>query len=303
MRRVRERFPEAIGSVDELPAPIADGILQSQPAGSIREIIRIPPGSYPMRRTIWGFELPFGWRQTPERILVFGEHAVTVMEIEQATITATTSVPLGALIDIHLFQELLYSWIELVWAGQDGVNAIKTEYNAVGGSLIWQGLTYIRESFPQHSVHEPDSPPDIDLSGFPFKFQSFLRSSLMLGERLVVAIYQPAIPPRSRRWRRLISPNRVVAVTDRNIIVIEDQRNRFLRRDRAAADYSIVRHFYPLGRLRQVAVEPGPDADLLRLRFGADAAIHDATLPFEPLRAQQLHDALRACSLASSAST
>lgn len=292
MRRTRDRFPEIVGSVSELPALVAESIPQSQPVDAIRVIIRIPPGAYPVRRAMWGIELPFGWRQTPERFLAFGERVVTVLEAEEGAVTAMTSAPLAALFDIHLFQELLYSWVEFVWGGQDSVDTIKVEYNSVGSWLIWRGITCIRESFPCQPLPEPESPSDIDLTEFPFKFKSYLRSSLITGERLVAAVYQPAIRPATRRWRRFISPNRVIAVTDRNILVIEDQRNRFLRRDRADADYAIVRHFFPLDRLQQAAVEPGPDADQIRIGFGHGAVIHDMILPVAPPRAQRLCDVL-----------
>jgi len=292
MRRPRGQFPERIESIADLPSPIAEVIRQAEPGDALREIIRIPPGAYPFRRTVWGFDLPFGWRQTAERFWAVGERAATVIDVETGAVRSSVTVPLAALVEVCVFQELLYSWIELLWAGQDAVNSIRVEYNSVGNELIYRGLTRMRETFPRRSLPVSGSPSGIDLADFPFKFQSFLRTSLMAGETLLTAVYQPAIRPAARRWQPFISPNRTFAVTDLNVLVIADQRNRFLRRDRAATDYSIVRHFYPLERLQQAAVEPGPDADRLRLRFGTGAAIHDATFAVAAPLAQQLCHAL-----------
>lgn len=292
MRRPRGQFPERIESIDELPSYIAEVIRRAEPVDALREIIRIPPGAYPFRRTVWGFDLPFGWRQTAERFLAVGEHAATVIDIETGAVRSAVCVPLSALVEVCVFQELLYSWIELVWVGQDAVSSIRVEYNSVGNELIYRGLTRIRETFRRQSPPVSGSPSGIDLADFPFKFQSFLRTSLMAGETLVTAVYQPAIRPAARRWQPFISPNRTFAVTDLNVLVIADQRNRFLRRDRATTDYAIERHFYPLDRLQQAAVEPGPNADHLRLRLGTGAAVHDVTFAMAAPLAQQLSHAL-----------
>jgi hypothetical protein len=262
-------------------------------------MLLIPPGVYPVRRAAWGLGLPFGWRRTPERILVFGEHTLTVSEVDQELTAAVTIVPMAALLDVHLFLVLLYSWIELLWEDHGEVNAIKAEYNSVGEHLIWRGITHIRGTFSRHAVSDSETQPGVDLTDFPFKFKSYLHSSLLPEEHLIAAVYQPAIQPKSGRWRRFISPNRAVAVTDRNIIVIEDQRNRFRRGSKADADYTMARHFYPLDRLQEAQHEPGPEVDQLRLRFGVSAAIHDVVIPLEPSRAQQLGNLLRDHTLAS----
>jgi hypothetical protein len=293
MSRSLELFPKTIRSIDELSGPVAEVIRRHQSVDSIRQMIAIPPGAYPVRRTVRGVELPFGWRKTPARTLVFGEHTLTVIEVERGLVSTAASIPLAALIDVHLFQVLLYSWIELMWEDQNEVKAIKVEYNSVGNALIRRGLTQIRETFPRRIVHHPDSQPDIDLTDFPFKFKSYLHSSLRSEEHLVAAVYQPAIRPSARRWSWFISPNRAVVVTDRSFIVLEDQRNRWRRGNKVDADYAISRHFYPLDRLQSALLVSGLDADQLRLGFGTRSVIYDIAIPLMPPRAQQLCDLLR----------
>ena len=66
--------------------------------------------------------------------------------------------------------QALYSWIELVWAGQDAID--RRVSNSVGNELINRGLT----ASEKHSPPVParvESPSGIDLADFPFKFQSF----------------------------------------------------------------------------------------------------------------------------------
>lgn len=290
-RRLRG-FPAAVRSSGDLPAGVREAVLSHQSDASIRQIITIPPHEYPVRRTAWFFELPFGWRITPERTLAFGKDTLTLIEVERGAVSRAMSIPLAALLDIHLYQVLLYSWVELVWEGQGGEQATRIEYNSVGTSLIWQGLTCIRETFPHCGFHDPSVSPGVDLAQFPLKFRNYLRHSLMSDEPLVVAVYQPALRPSTRRWQRFISPNRTVAVTERNVIVVGDDRHRFRRRDTADADYAVSRHFYPLAQLQRASVESGPDFDQLRLRFGIRHVRHDVALPLAPPYAQQLCDLL-----------
>lgn len=302
MNRTRERFPRVVHSVDELSGQVAEIVRQHQPIDAIRYMVSIPPGTYPVRREVWGFGLPLGWRETPERTLVFGQHSLAVIEVEQALALAVTTIPMAALLDVHLFLVLLYSWVEVLWEDQDEVKAIKLEYNSVGDHLIWRGVTEIRDTFSRHAFSDSGTLPGVDLTDFPFKFKSYLRDSLLPEEHLVAAIYQPAIRPQVRRWQRFVSPNRAVVVSDRNIVVIEDQRNRFRRGDKADADYTMSRHFYPLDRLREAYLEAGQDADRLRLRFGTRDAIYDVVIPMERPQAQWLCDLLRDCMLTGGAS-
>lgn len=290
MSRTLDRFPKMIRSIETISVPVAEVIRQHQSVDSIPYMIVIPPGAYPVPRTAWGFALPFGWRKTPERTLVFGQDTLMVIEVEQSKVSTAISIPLAALFEVHLFQMLLYSWIELVWADHGGVKVIKVEYNSVGERLIWRGVTQIRNTFPRHTFQGSDTQPGMDLADFPFKFRSYLHGSLMAEEHLATAVYQPAIRPKPKRWQRFISPNRTVAVTDRNIIVIEDQRNRFRRGDVADADYAISQHFHPLAQLQHALVESGSDADRLRLRFGNENATYDVAIPMVDPHTQQLCD-------------
>lgn len=294
MTRSLERFPRIVHTLDDLPAPLVDSVRQHQSADAIQSMIYVPPGRYPFRRTLWRFELSFGWRRTPMRVLLIGERSVTVIEVAPETEPEVTTLPLAALLDIHLYLVLLYSWLELTWEDQGSAKSIRVEYNSVGDAMIWDGVTQIRATVARHRFPAAAAQPAIDLSDFPFKFKSYLRSSLMPDEQLVAAVYQPAIRAQGPTLQRFISPNRAVLVTDRNVIVLEDQHQRFRRGDKGHADYVISRHFYPLDRFQRAQVESAPEADLLTLHLGSRAGIYDTTIPLLDSRAQHLCDLLGA---------
>lgn len=294
MTRSLERFPRIIQTLDDLPAPLVDSVRQHRSADAIQCTIYVPPGRYPFRRTLWRFELPFGWRRTPARALLIGERTITVIEVEPELAPVVTTVPLAKLLDVHLFLVLLYSWLELTWEDQGAAKSIRVEYNAVGDALIWDGVTRIRETFARHTFSAATAQPSVDLSDFPFKFKSYLRISLMPGEQLIAAVYQPAIRAQGPTLQRFVTPNRAVLVTDHNVIVLEDQHNRFRRGDKGNADYVISRHFYPLDRLQRAQVASAPGADLLTLHLGSRAGIYDTAIPLHAARAQHLSDLLGA---------
>lgn len=287
MRQREERFPRKIQALAELPGPVADAVLSQQPAESIGLIIVIPPGSYPVRRSIWGFELPFGWRRTPERTLVFGPERFTLVEVVGGEPAAPVTVPLAALLELYHFQVLLYSWLELRWSEAGEVRAVRAEYNSVGTSLLWQGLSAIRDSFARRPLDGPAIRPE-ELAEFPFKFRSYTLASLMDGEPLAGAVFQPAIRPQGKRWGRYISPNRAIALTDRNLILIEDQRHRLRWGDRGDADYAVIQRFFPLDRSLPAELVPGPAYDELVLRVEQGGAIHEARIPLEAPQAQRV---------------
>ncbi len=291
MRQREERFPRKVQALDELPGPVADAVLSQQPAESIRLIIVIPPGAYPVRRSIWGFELPFGWRRTPERTLVFGPDRFTLVEVAGGEPAAPVTVPLAALLELYHFQVLLYSWLELRWSEAGEVRAVRAEYNSVGTSLLWQGLSTIRDSFARQPLRGPAVRPE-DLAGFPFKFRSYTHASLMDGEPLAGAVFQPAIRPEGKRWGRYVAPNRVIALTDRNLILIEDQRHRLRWGDRGDADYAVIQRFFPLDRLQSAELVPDPAYDELVLRFEQGGAIHEARIPLEAPQAARVRELL-----------
>jgi len=198
MKQSRERFPRTIRSVEELPAPVAE-VVRQRKIDNIQYMIVIPPGEYPLRRTIWRLELAFGWRKTPERTLIFAQDALTVIENPEDTPLAATTIPLAALVEVHLYLVLLYSWIEFAWAEGGEIKRLRAEYNSVGERHIWRGLTLIRQASTHMPGRESDAQPISSPASFPFKFRAYVYDSLLEDEQMVAAVYEPALRARASR--------------------------------------------------------------------------------------------------------
>jgi hypothetical protein len=280
MNEPRERFPTLVRSVEGLSLPLRAAVLPYQSGASY--IIRIPPGRYPFQRTMWRFVLPFGWRRTPERIMVFDPDAITIIESDPAGDVTTTSVPRAALLKIHVVVVLLYSYIELVWVDGDHVETRKIEYNTVGQTLIERGIDRLRAAYPPCLPPAPAKAREDLLAPLPFKFRHYLRSSLLPNEQLRAAVYQPVI--RQGLLRLDISPNRAVGITARHMILIEDRRDSFSTN----VDYAIFQYFYPLGHIQHMAIDAMPDVSWLRLQHGRAGVTQATDIALLPANADVL---------------
>jgi hypothetical protein len=292
MNRRRPQFPTEVRSIGDLPEPVGEAIRQQQPGHSIWCIIRIPPHEYPVRRTTWRLELPFGWRTTPDRTLVFGEQEITAVEVDQHGILTVTPIPLDSLVEIHVVEVLLYAFIEFIWADA-WIEAKRVEYNSVGSRLIQRAVDEIRATFQPCLPPAARSQPEISLAELPLKFRNHLRSSLIPAEQLLAVTYQPAIRRQTGRLHPFLSPNRAVAITERCLISVEDQRHRKRWLDGVDTDYSVVRRFYPLSRVERLSFDPAPEAHWLNLRLGIGGVTRETAIPLAPAGAEALRAVLR----------
>jgi hypothetical protein len=287
MNEPRQRFPTLVHSVEELPPSLQEMVLPYQSGET--PIVRIPPGHYPFPRTLWRFLLPFGWRRTPERIMVFEPETITVIESDPDGPVTATSIPRAFLLKIHLVVVLLYSYIELVWVDGDHVETKKIEYNTVGEALIRRGMDRLRAACPPCLPPAETRAREELLAPLPIKFRHYLRSSLLPDEQLYAAVYQPVIRQGSGPFRPRLSPNRAVGITERCMIVIED------RHDSASSDvdYAIYQYFYPFSHIQHVAVETLPDVTWLKLQHGSGEVTQETDLALLPANAEALWTVLQ----------
>ncbi|MCC6612526.1 MAG: hypothetical protein IT320_03550 [Anaerolineae bacterium] len=283
----RDRFPILVTSIGKLSASLQQAV-QPYCSGETH-IVRIPPGYYPFRR-MWGrLELPFGWRRTPERIMVFEPDAITIIESDPAGQVTTTTVLRTALLKIHVFVELLYAYIELVWVDGNAIETRKFEYNTVGEALILQGIDRLRAAYspclPAAQVDDREKTP----ARLPLKFHNYLRGSLLPDEQLLAAIFQPAIWQRTGVLRQCLSPNRAVGITERQIILVEDRKDRFS----VEVNYSTVCCFYPLAHIQHMDVEVTEDASRLKLQHGCGGVMQATDIALSPANAEAVWSILQ----------
>jgi hypothetical protein len=274
-RDPRQRFPVPIHAMDDLPPGVRDLV---QPRRTPPAILRIPPGAYPIRRTVWGIELPFGWRRTPERFLLFDQETITIVESDPLGNITATDIPLAALIEIRHVAVLLYAYLELVWVDGGHIEVKKVEYNSVGQYLLEREIDRVRALHPPCLSPAPAQDREAILAPLPFKFRNYLRGSLLSDEQLLAAVFQPAIRRAVGPLHTYIAPNRALGVTERCLIVIEDRQHQRY----SEADYAILQYFYPLSHLQNITVDTTPEVGWLRLQHGAAGSVQQTDIPLMP---------------------
>jgi hypothetical protein len=290
MRKAVTYFLYPVQSLDDLPMPIGEAIRPHLADDQIRSIIVIPPQDYAVRReeTRWKKNLPFRWRDTPQRTLVFGDRQLVMVEAEKNGDIHSLVIPLDCLIYAGLATILLYAYLELVWVSGQQIEKRFIEYNAVGERLIRKQVEWARTQIVPRMpgfAHMPSSQTSAQL---PFKFNNYLKFGLLPDENVLVAVHQPAIR-RGEGWLQpYISPNRTVAITDSHLIILEEAERK------RKSSYGIITRFIPLDRLQQAQFHVEAELCWLYLTLGFGDTTERLEIPLEAANSRDLRGAFNA---------
>lgn len=244
-----EHFLREIETLADLPEPVRAVIQQNMIRS--RRIIYVPSQAYPIQHSKFLLKLPFQWRRTPQRTLVFGDEQILIVDGLTQESLQTYTIPLSDLLSIRLASALLYMYLELTWKDKGKAETIKIEFNAVGERRIKCELDAIRTTI---AARHPFGPfPETSISHFPYKFQTYTYGDLLPRETLWVGVYEPKIATSTLYLRTFLSPNRATLLTDQHLLILEDQNRRLFEAD--LSEYWMSRCFIPRSRVRSVNFE------------------------------------------------
>lgn len=191
--------------------------------GEARQIFYVPPQEFPS----WA-----RYRFGPAHALIFTSAGVIHAQTaacglpEQARLVATAAVQY-----VQVGQLLLYGRLEIGYAAGGQAERVVMEFNTVGWDLLQPELAALLRD-----VNIVSPPPPVDaqipslgmgaIGRLPFKFANGVMIYLLApGERLLALTFQPAIWwQRLRIFRRQVTPPIVLALTDRHVSLIEEER-------------------------------------------------------------------------------
>ncbi len=287
MTKAIEYFLYPVDSVSELPEPVQHEIAQLPPQ-SVHRMVVVPPQDFPVIRFKRFGNLPFGWRTTPKRVLIFGDQYTAIINSEPAGQITTITIPLDAIVTIELATMLLRAHVEFTWLCGNQTETFKIEFNAVGELLIRRELNYLRSVIAERARlpnRNQSNLPEVAIANLPLKYRNYVRYALLSQERILAAIYQPAVRQSQRLLRGYLSPNRAVAVTNQHLIAVEDERWGI------KGDYGVITRFIPLNRICRITFEPLPDATWVRFTLGAPESGAELSIPLSPDEAISFRDA------------
>ncbi|MCC7447190.1 MAG: hypothetical protein IT324_07225 [Anaerolineae bacterium] len=286
MTKAIDYFLYPVEAVSEIPEPMQREIAQLPPQ-AVHKMVIVPPQDFPIIRFKRFADLPFGWRKTPKRVLIFGDQYVGAINSEPTGLITTVTIPLAALVTMELATMLLRAHVEFTWLCGTQAETFKIEFNAVGELLIRRQLNYLRGIIAERArLPNTTNQSDVSIAAFPLKYRNYIRYALLSGEQIRVAVYQPAIRQTQRLLKGYLSPNRAVALTNQHLLLVEDERWNI------KVDYGVITRFVPINQICSVVFDPSPDATWVRFMLGAPGSDAVISVPLLPDEAFNFRDAL-----------
>lgn len=292
MKRTADYFLYPVKSIEDLSPAVAAAVEQRMPVSAIQKIVVIPPQDYPVARGKRFYGTIFDIHTTPRRVLVFSDDEVMLLEVETEDPLKinTLVIPFQCLFRIKLKVILLVASVNFSWVDRDHVETVTIGFNAVGERLIRQQIMRIR-GILTNGIDTPALPEMAVSRQIPLKFRNYLNSSLLPGERIFSVIYQP-FPKPDEWWKRSPVPNRLIALTNFSLIVLEEDHERWI------SEYGMITQSFPLQWLQSVSFDRMPSAEIttieIQLGIGANDPVMTLQLPLQRANALLLDNSFDA---------
>ncbi len=263
--KTRDWHLRLIDDLDNLPDSFKRKVIELNMMGNGNQIIFLPSQLYPFQRKFLFLNMSFGWRITPPRTMIINNEIIIILE-ETNEGMIEIRIPIGSIIDQEIGLNLLYAYIQIKWIEERMVKSIFIEFNAVGEYIMRQWLDNVRKRVSTPIgiyCSESGKKSSEDSKSTPIKFENYLQYSLLEGERLFFDIFQPAAS-KMKIWPYIyLSPNSLLAISDRNIIILKEDTS-------ISSTYSILTHYIPLTSVKGIEFETKTEAINMRIVYGTE---------------------------------
>lgn len=226
-------------------------------------------GTFPY--TVYAPADRWGFRKSHPKLMCILGGRLTFLELGRNGVTERT-FSLADIACLEMGRILLHAWIRVGGIIEGRAVFVTMEFNSVVEDLFLPIMKTIR-------AKGAEIPPAGDeilrlereklgfLSGLSYKYANFAKISLMPGERVRVAFFEPDIRQKRLLGIRTVVPAHLVMLTDRELIIIRDDRHRD-----AHESYGGIWSYIPLGKIEQLNVigDPGGDPSLLARLTGGE---------------------------------
>lgn len=282
----RHAHPEYVESLDSLPPSLAALTQGALLPGDAVQGALIAPAEYFSRKVLM-------WEYVPERALIFLPDAALYLIAEGPDQPAKAMrIDASALLAVRSSLLLLYGLLEFKADCGLGVEEARLEYNTVVWGRLYQAFARLVDS----ACRAPRIPltdaaalaaNESLLATLPFKFANGLRYyALAPGEAALAAVFQPAIWRKGPfLLRRQVTPNTLLALTDRKVVLIEENRSQSWSNPAAGkqSEYGWIFTYIPLDRVVDMSVAPnsGLRDVTIKLEWGAASDTRGLTLELD----------------------
>jgi hypothetical protein len=262
-------FPYIVNALTDLPEGFQQAMQACLPMEeAIHSILMLPPQPFMKRGGV------------PRQAVISTTNGI--LHIRDGKPPAANYLPAESLLYVRHKLVLLYGGLELAGEAHGKLIRIHAEYNTVGQYLLDDALSRFLQlshgaTDPNATVQEANNKILDALGKESFKFMNGMRLyALQPGERLLGCVFQPRIKePILRFFNRPIAPASMFALTDRNAILIEEDKVR-------GASYGWVITLCPRTVILTVESKPMEKWEKLSVLLMKNKANMDQTLILEP---------------------
>jgi hypothetical protein len=220
-----------------------------------------------------------GWKLTPEIILLHTNQRMLVTEILEGRRLKVTTTPLREIITLQLGSVLLFSWFEWSWASSREQKTYRVYFNTVSDRIFRELQQCLSSMLTQReSLKNIQGNQGLHyLEDLPYKFKNIIPLRLLLpGEEIQSIVYRPGFwERRVVLFKRQISPATALILTDRQVLVVEEEIVG------AEGHHGVITRYIPRHALSQAVLEQQAEGLLLRLLFQVHGVEFEQRLEFE----------------------
>jgi hypothetical protein len=175
---------------------------------------------------------------------------------------------------------LLYGKLEITAEKGQEVQKIEVEYNTVAHDLMKPYIQRFLKCSWSSDLERLNDQLRFDqasISHLPYKFQSGLRIyAVQPQEEICGLVFQPEIlQPRLGFFRRKITPNTLIALTDRQIVLIQEEIA-------STSNYGWVITHWPRQHIKDIHTEPLNEWQILQIQAGLSAEVEAKNITLAP---------------------
>jgi hypothetical protein len=215
--------------------------------------------SFPYTVLVPGFEI-LG-HTTAEKLISVFDGEIHVLE-KRGDAFPVQCFPLSGIRYVELRSVLLHSHIKISGITSSGESATAViQFNSVTDHVFTPILNSARRgrSEGMKPSEQPGSDEFDQWSGLNFKFMNYARRSLMGGEKVICALFQPEIRESrvsfpGRLFSRILSPTHAIILTDREWIAIREEAVQG-KKDKYGGTWTYI----PLNQITACTLDPVND--------------------------------------------
>ncbi len=283
-RRSEDQYARPVERTEELRPDLQTALATTlEPGEPIYAMIFAPyQGRLKQRkdRRRFGFLLP--WQLTPNWLLALTSRHLLMVSVLEDSSPTVVSIPLETILHLQSGVILLLSWFEVTWVENGAVRCQSVYFNAVCERFFDQLCLLIRERLspqPARPATGTWSNREI-LEPLPYRFKNLIPMRLLMpGEQILEVAFRPAAFTRAFGiFQRMVAPRLAVALTDRQLLLAEEDLSE------SESSYGFTATFVPVQHVCGATLLREEKGVILQLRLELRGAEKEIAIPFPPER-------------------